>query len=92
MKFEQLHYFSSQNVGRDKKYYVPPVQKLGGTCPPRSPIKSVPGGLSRDLGMSRIFIRKHSRALQNIALKPISLVRHIATAIVSMQLVYNDAL
>ena len=34
MKFEQLHYFSRQNVGGDKRYYVPPVQKLGGICPP----------------------------------------------------------
>ena len=29
MKFAQLHYFSSENVGGDKRYYVPPVQKLG---------------------------------------------------------------
>jgi len=34
MKFVQLHYFLSQNVGMDKRYYVPPAQKLGGTCPP----------------------------------------------------------
>jgi len=24
MKFAQLHYFLSQNVGGDKRYYVPP--------------------------------------------------------------------
>jgi len=46
MTFAQLHYFLSQNIGGDKRYYVPPcskvggdmsprVQKLGGTCPPR---------------------------------------------------------
>jgi len=34
MKFAQLHYFWSHNVGRDKKFYVPPVQKLGGRVPP----------------------------------------------------------
>jgi len=42
MKFAQIHYFLSQNVGGDKKYYVPPVQKLGGTCPSCLPINSVP--------------------------------------------------
>jgi len=39
MKYARLHYFLSQNVGGDKRFYVPPVQKLGGTCPP---INSVP--------------------------------------------------
>jgi len=34
MKFAQLHYFLSQNVGGDKRYYVPPVQKLGGRVSP----------------------------------------------------------
>jgi len=33
MKFAQLHYFSSQNVGGNKRYYVPPCPKVGGTCP-----------------------------------------------------------
>jgi len=33
MKFAQLQYLSSQNVGGDKRYYVPPVQKLGGHVP-----------------------------------------------------------
>ena len=34
MKFAQLHYFSSQNVGGTKDIMSLPVQKLGGTCPP----------------------------------------------------------
>jgi len=38
-KFAQLHYSLSQNIGGDKKYNVPLVQKLGGTCPP---LNSVP--------------------------------------------------
>jgi len=42
-KFAQLHYFSSQNVGGDKRYYVSPVQKLGGHFPPVLPLNSVPG-------------------------------------------------
>jgi len=42
MKFAQLHYFLSQNVGGDKRYYVPPVQKLGEHVPPVPPINSVP--------------------------------------------------
>ena len=29
MKFVQMHYFLSQNVGGDKRYSVSPVQKLG---------------------------------------------------------------
>jgi len=33
MKFAQLHYFLLQNVEGNKIYYVPPVQKLRGTCP-----------------------------------------------------------
>jgi len=37
MKFEQLHYFLSQNVGGDKIYYVPPCPKVEGTCPPVAP-------------------------------------------------------
>jgi len=28
MEFAQLHYVLLQNVGVDKRYYVPPVQKL----------------------------------------------------------------
>jgi len=36
MKFAQIHYFLSQNVGGDKRYYVgghaPP--KVGRICPP----------------------------------------------------------
>jgi len=40
MKFAQLHYFLSQNIGGAKRYDVPPVQKLEGTCPP---ITTVPG-------------------------------------------------
>jgi len=42
MKFAHLHYFSSQNVWEDKIYYVPPVQKLGVTCPRHPPLNSVP--------------------------------------------------
>jgi len=34
MKFAQLHYFLSQNIGGDKRYYVPPCPKVEGTCPP----------------------------------------------------------
>jgi len=30
MKFAQLHYFLSQNVGGDKRYYVPPFPKVVG--------------------------------------------------------------
>jgi len=30
MKFAQLRYFLSQNVGGDKRYYVPPCPKVGG--------------------------------------------------------------
>jgi len=37
IKFAQLHYFLSQNVGGDKIYYVPPVQKLGGMSSPSPP-------------------------------------------------------
>jgi len=37
MKFAQLHYVLSQNVGGTKDIMSPPVQKLGGTCPPRPP-------------------------------------------------------
>jgi len=37
MKFAQLHYFLSQHVGGDKRYYVHPAQNLGRTCPPRPP-------------------------------------------------------
>jgi len=37
MKFTQPHYISSQNVGGDKRYYVPPCPKVGGTCHPFSP-------------------------------------------------------
>jgi len=29
MKFAQLHYFLSQKVGVDKRYYVPPYPKVG---------------------------------------------------------------
>jgi len=43
MKFAQLHYFLSQNVGEDKRYYVSPCPKVGGTCPSPPPINSVPG-------------------------------------------------
>jgi len=34
MKSAQIHYILSQNIGGDKRYYVPPLQKLCGTCPP----------------------------------------------------------
>ena len=37
MKFAQIHYFLSQNVVGDKRYYVPPVQKLGGHVLPVPP-------------------------------------------------------
>jgi len=38
MKFVQLCYFSSQNIGGTKDIMSPPVQKLRDTCPP-SPLK-----------------------------------------------------
>jgi len=41
MKFAQLHYVLSQNVERDKIYYVPHAQKLGVQVPP-SPHKLGP--------------------------------------------------
>jgi len=34
MKFAQLHYFSSQNVGLTKDIMSRPIQKLGGHVPP----------------------------------------------------------
>jgi len=37
MKFAQIHYFLSQNVGGTKDIMSPPVQKLGRTCPSRPP-------------------------------------------------------
>jgi len=37
MKFAQLPYVLSQIVGGDKRYYVPPLSKSLGTCPPVSP-------------------------------------------------------
>jgi len=40
MKFAQLHYFYHKILGGTKDIMPPPVQKLGGTCPP---INSVPG-------------------------------------------------
>jgi len=43
MKFAQLHYFLSQNIGRDKIYYVPLSKSWGGHVRPRPPINSVPG-------------------------------------------------
>jgi len=42
MKFAQLPYFLSQNVGGDKRYYAP-CPKVGRTCPPVPPLNSVPG-------------------------------------------------
>jgi len=42
IKLAQLYYFLSQNVGGVKRYYVPPCPKVGGTCPTRPPINSVP--------------------------------------------------
>jgi len=30
MKFAQIHYFLSQNVGGDKRYYVPPINSVPG--------------------------------------------------------------
>jgi len=42
MKFAQLHYFLSQNIGGTKDIMSPSVQKLGGHVS-RSPINSVPG-------------------------------------------------
>jgi len=41
MKFPQVHYFSSQNIGGDKRYYVPTCSKVGQICPPRTLINSV---------------------------------------------------
>jgi len=34
MKFAQLHYFLSQNIGRDKRYYVPLSKSWGGHVRP----------------------------------------------------------
>jgi len=34
MKFAQLHYFLSQNVGGDKQYYVPLSKSWEGHVPP----------------------------------------------------------
>jgi len=42
MKFAQLHYFSSQNVGEDKRYYVPPLSKRWEDMSPVPPLNSVP--------------------------------------------------
>ena len=42
MRFAQIHYFLSQNVGGDKRYHVPPCPNVGGTCPPRPPHKRGP--------------------------------------------------
>jgi len=36
MKFAQLHYFLSQNVGGGKRHYVPPCPNVGGHVPPSS--------------------------------------------------------
>jgi len=43
MKFAHVHHFSSQNVGGDKRYYVPPCPKVGGDMSPVLPLNSVPG-------------------------------------------------
>jgi len=45
MKFAKLHYFLWQNVGGDKIYYVPPVQKLGRDMSP-SPYKLGPWSIA----------------------------------------------
>jgi len=42
MKFAQLHYVLSQNVGGTKDIMFPTVQKLGRKCPPVTPIYLVP--------------------------------------------------
>ena len=42
MKFAQLHYFFSQNIGWDNYYYVPHAQKLGKTTSPVPALNSVP--------------------------------------------------
>jgi len=41
IKFAQLHYFLSQNVGGTKDI-MPPCPKVGGTCPPVPPFKIGP--------------------------------------------------
>jgi len=41
-KFAQIHYFLLQNIGGAKDI-MSPCPKVGGTCPPRPPINSVPG-------------------------------------------------
>jgi len=43
MKIARLQYFLSQNIVGDKRYYVPPVQKLGGDMSTPSPLNLVPG-------------------------------------------------
>jgi len=40
VKFAQLYYFLSHNVGREKRYYVPPCPKVGETCLPCPPLNS----------------------------------------------------
>jgi len=52
MKFAQLHYFLSQNIGGTKYIISHSVQKLWGTFSPRPPINSVPAN-------GHIFYGKH---------------------------------
>ena len=46
IKFAQVHYFLSQNVGGGQKISCPPLSKSWGACPPRPPINLVPGSSS----------------------------------------------
>jgi len=42
IKFAQIHYFLSQNVGGNKMYYLPPCPKVGGYMFSYTPINLVP--------------------------------------------------
>jgi len=53
MKFAQCITYLSQNVGRDKRYYVPPCPKVGGT---RTPINSVPAHMQISLSTHLVVI------------------------------------
>jgi len=56
MKFAQLHYFSSQNVGGDKIYYAPLSKSWGRHVPPVPPINSVPAGASTCLPQLHVIL------------------------------------
>jgi len=63
MTFAQLHYFLSQNIGRDKKYYVPPDQKLGKHVFPVPRINSVPVDAYSETRNHRKLLRKTQKVI-----------------------------